>query len=102
MKEVEKHYITNGDKKLDEFVAKVEDKVSLEQDMERNPEQYKEYVEDVKPNYPTHGGYMLVDHQNMNSMQEKPCFHNVDEAVQWAEYNLDHNNYNVYQLKTIL
>ena len=77
-----------------------------ELDMERSPEQYKEYVEEISqvdPDYPTHGGYMLVDHGSMPQMGgEKPCFHDLDEAVQWAEYNLDHNNYNVYQIKTIL
>ena len=100
-------YITNGDKKLDEFVAEVENKITLEQDMELNPEHYKEYIDEpevgIDPDYPTHGGYMLVNHQDMEHMGgEKPCFHNVDDAVQWAEYNLDHNCYNVYQIKTIL
>ena len=78
----------------------------LASDMERSPEQYKEYIDEISqvdPDYPTHGGYMLVDHGSMPQMGgEKPCFHNVDDAVQWAEYNLDHNNYNVYQIKTIL
>ena len=78
----------------------------LARDMERSPEQYKEYIEEISqvdPDYPTHGGYMLVDHGSMAQMGGiKPCFHNVDDAVQWAEYNLDHNNYNVYQIKTIL
>ena len=89
----------------EEFMEEVEKQLTLEQDMERSPEQYKEYIEEISqvdPDYPTHGGYMLVDHQNMNAMQEKPCFHNVDDAVQWAEYNLNHGCYNVYQLKTIL
>ena len=78
----------------------------IEQDMERNPEQYKEYIEEISqvdPDYPTHGGYMLVNHQDMEHMGgKKPCFHNVDDAVQWAEYNLDHNCYNVYQIKVVL
>jgi hypothetical protein len=79
----------------------------LERDMEENPDMYKEHMEeevhDVKPDYPTSGGYMIVNHQNMVQMGgEKPCFHSVGEAVMWAEYNLDHNNYNVYQLRTIL
>lgn len=78
----------------------------LKEDMERSPEQYKEYIDEitqVEPDYPTHGGYIIINHQNMVQMGgEKPCFHNIDEAVSWAEYNLDHNNYNVYQLKLIL
>jgi hypothetical protein len=75
-------------------------------DMERSPEQYKEYIEEISqvdPDYPTHGGYMIVNHQNMVQMGgEKPCFHNIDEAVSWAEYHLDHNNYNIYQIKVAL
>ena len=108
MKEVEKHYITNGDKKLDEFVSKVEEKVSLEQDMELNPEQYKEYIEeteDVEVEYPSHGGFMVVDHMSMKDGQmggRKPCFHSLDDAVMWAEHNLDHACYNVYELRTML
>ena len=59
--------------------------------------------ETPEPDYPTHGGYMIVNHQNMVQMGgEKPCFHNIDEAVSWAEYNLDHNNYNIYQIKVAL
>tara|TARA_B100000427_G_scaffold266331_1_gene231743 strand:- start:1546 stop:1821 length:276 start_codon:yes stop_codon:yes gene_type:complete len=80
--------------------------ISLEEDMERNPEMYKEYVEDaydVEPDYPTTGGYMLVDHRSMKEMGgEKPCFHCVDDAVMWAENNLDHNCYNVYKLHCVL
>tara|TARA_Y100001938_G_C7758131_1_gene267274 strand:+ start:142 stop:465 length:324 start_codon:yes stop_codon:yes gene_type:complete len=87
--------------------AEEEKALSLEEDMERNPEMYKEYfdeeVHDVKPDYPTTGGYMVVDHQSMAQMGgEKPCFHSMDDAVMWAEYNLQHNNYNVYELKTRL
>jgi hypothetical protein len=87
--------------------AEEEKALSLEEDMERNPEMYKEYfdeeVHDVKPDYPTTGGYMVVDHQNMVQMGgEKPCFHSMDDAVMWAEYNLQHNNYNIYELKTRL
>ena len=79
----------------------------LERLMEKDPEMYKEYfdeeVHDVKPDYPTTGGYMVVDHQNMVQMGgEKPCFHSMDDAVMWAEYNLRHNNYNIYELKTRL
>ena len=78
-----------------------------ELDMQLHPEHYKEYIDEpevgIVPDYPTHGGYMLVDHESMPQMGgEKPCFHNVDDAVSWAECNLDHNNYNVYQIKTIL
>ena len=79
---------------------------AVARDMERSPEQYKEYVEEISqvdPDYPTHGGYMLVDHASMAQMGGiKPCFHNVDDAVQWAEYNLDHSCYNVYQIKVAL
>ena len=80
----------------------------LAEDMQRNPEQYKEHIEedeihDVKPDYPTAGGYMLVDHQRMTQMGgKKPCFHSMDDAVMWAEYNLDHNCYNVYKLNCVL
>ena len=90
----------------EEFMKEVEKQLTLEQDMERNPDQYKEYIDEISqvdPDYPTHGGYMLVNHQDMEYMGgDKPCFHNVDDAVQWAEYNLDHNNYNVYQIKVVL
>ena len=91
----------------EEFLEEVEKGMSnLEKDMERSPEQYKEYIEEISqvdPDYPTHGGYMLVNHQDMEYMGgDKPCFHNVDDAVQWAEYNLDHNCYNVYQIKVVL
>ena len=37
-------------------------------DMERNPQQYKEYVEEisqVSPDYPSHDGYIVVNHQDM-------------------------------------
>tara|TARA_Y100000310_G_scaffold344681_1_gene458764 strand:- start:300 stop:554 length:255 start_codon:yes stop_codon:yes gene_type:complete len=82
---------------------------NLEEDMERNPEMYKEYIEedevnyDVEPAYPEHGGYMLVNHEaTMDLDFKKPCFNSVDDAVMWAEANLDHGCYNVYQLKVIL
>ena len=91
----------------EEFLDEVEKGMSnLEKDMQRSPEQYKEYIEEISqvdPDYPTHGGYMLVNHQDMEHMGgEKPCFHNVDDAVQWAEYNLDHNCYNIYQIKVVV
>ena len=90
-----------------EFLEEVEKGMSnLEKDMERSPEQYKEYIEEISqvdPDYPTHGGYILINHQDMENMGgDKPCFHNLDDAVQWAEYNLDHNCYNVYQIKVVL
>ena len=81
---------------------------NLVEDMERNPEMYKEYIEDaedVEMEYPAHGGYVIVDHMSMKDGQmggRKPCFHSLDDAVQWAEYNLDHNCYNVYKLHCIL
>ena len=78
----------------------------IARDMERNPEQYKEYVEEISqvdPDYPSHNGYIVVNHQDMENMGgDKPYFHDIDDAVQWAEYNLDHNNYNVYQIKVVL
>ena len=87
-------------------MKEVEKQLTLEQDMERNPEQYKEYIEElseVHPHYPSHNLMMVVDHQDMeNDGGSKPCFLNVDDAVQWAEQNLDHNNYNVYQIKVVL
>ena len=83
-----------------------EEKVTLEQDMERNPQQYKEYIDEisvVEPDYPSHETFMLVDHRSIPDMGgDKPCFHSVDDAVQWAEYNLAHNDYNVYQIKVVL
>ena len=76
------------------------------EDMELNPEMYKEYVEehyDVEPDYPTAGGFMLVDHTSMAQMGgQKPCFHSMDDAVMWAENNLDHYCYNVYKLHCVL
>ena len=94
--------LVNGE----EFMEEVEKQLTLEQDMERSPEQYKEYVEEISqvdPDYPSHGCYMLVNHQDMENMGgDKPCFISVDDAVQWAEYNLDHNCYNVYQIKVVL
>ena len=79
---------------------------NTELDMERNPQQYKEYIEEISqvdPDYPSHDSYMIVDHRSMAHMGGiKPCFHNMDDAVQWAEYNLDHNDYNVYQIKVVL
>ena len=76
------------------------------EDMELNPEMYKEYVEehyDVEPDYPTAGGFMLVDHTSMAQMGgQKPCFHSMNDAVMWAENNLDHNCYNVYKLQVVL
>jgi len=81
-------------------------RTNLEKDMERNPDQYKEYIEEiiqVDPDYPSHGCYMLVNHRDMENMGgEKPCFISMDDAVQWAEYNLDHNDYNVYEIKVVL
>jgi hypothetical protein len=78
----------------------------LAEDMERNPEMYKEYVEEISqvaPDYPSHGTYMIVDHQAIPDMGgERPCFISIDEAVSWAEYNLQHNNYNVYELKVVM
>ena len=83
-----------------------EEKVTLEQDMERNPEMYKEYIEEItqgEPDYPSHGTYMVVNHRAIPDMGgDRPCFINVDEAVSWAEYNLKHNDYNVYELKVVL
>ena len=82
--------------------------ISLEEDMERNPEMYKEYVEDaedVEVEYPSHGGYVIVDHMSMKDGLmggRKPCFHSLDDAVMWAEYNLNHNCYNVYKLHCVL
>ncbi len=80
--------------------------ISLEEDMERNPEMYKEYVEDaedVEVEYPSHGGYVIIDHQSMEQMGgRKPCFHSLNDAVMWAEYNLNHNCYNVYKLHCVL
>ena len=77
-----------------------------ELDMERSPEQYKEYIEEISqvdPDYPTHGGYMLVNHQDMEHMGgDKPCFSDINLAVEWAEQNLDHNDYNVYSIKVEL
>ena len=91
---------------MDEIMAHRE--LTREEDMELHPEQYKEYMEEppevvILPDYPAHGYYMLVDHRAIPDMGgDKPCFHNVDDAVQWAEYNLDHNCYNVYQIKVVL
>ena len=95
--------LVNGE----EFLDEVEKGMSnLEKDMERNPDQYKEYIEEISqvdPDYPSHDGYIVVNHQDMEHMGgDKPCFHDLDEAVQWAEYNLDHNCYNVYQIKVVL
>lgn len=57
----------------------------------------------VKPDYPTSGGYMLVDHRSMEQMGgEKPCFHSMDDAVMWAKNNLNHNDFNVYKLDCVL
>jgi len=93
MKEVEKKLSTT-------------ETLTMLQDMERNPDQYKEYIEEISevhPDYPSHDGYIVVNHRDMEHMGgEKPCFINVDDAVQWAEYNLDHNDYNVYQIKVVL
>ena len=78
----------------------------LAEDMERNPHMYKEYIEeiyDVEPDYPSHGSYIIVDHHSMNDMGgNKPCFRTQDDAVQWAEEHLNHNDYNVYQLKCVM
>jgi len=72
-------------------------------DMERNPQQYKEYVEEISqvaPDYPSHKSYMVVDHRSMDTMGgDKPCFIYLDDAVSWAEYNLGHNDYNIYQIR---
>ena len=77
-----------------------------ELDMERSPQQYKEYIQEISqvdPDYPFHGNFMIVDHHCPNTMGgEKQCFRNLDLAVQWAEYNLDHNDYSVYQLTIVL
>jgi len=90
----------------EEFMKEVEKQLTLEQDMERSPEQYKEYMEEISevyPDYPSHGCYMLVNHRDIENMGgDKPCFISVDDAVQWAEYNLDHNCYNVYEIKVVL
>ena len=89
----------------EEFMKEVE-KQSLAQDMERNPEQYKEYIEEisqVEPDYPSHDNYMVVNHQDIGNMGgDKPCFHNLDDAIQWAEYNLNHNCYNVYKIRVVI
>ena len=90
----------------EEFLEEVERQLTLEQDMERNPEQYKEYIDEitqVEPDYPSHGTFMVVNHRAIPDMGgERPCFVNVDEAVSWAEYNLEHNDYNVYELKVVM
>ena len=111
-KKARKSITTHGGKMRfvngEEFMEEVEKQLTLEQDMERNPEQYKEYIEeteDVEVEYPTHGGFMVVDHMSMKDGQmggRKPCFHSLDDAVMWAEYNLDHNCYNVYNLHCVL
>ena len=107
----EKKFITirGGKMRLvngEEFMKEVEKQLTLEQDMERSPEQYKEYIDEiseVRPDYPSHKTFMVVDHRSIPQMGgDKPCFISVDDAVNWARYNLDHNDYNVYQLKTIL
>jgi len=79
----------------------------LFEDMQRNPEQYKEYVDDpeigVEPDYPSHDGYMIVDNRAIPDMGgDKPCFHDLDQAVSWAEEHLQHNDYNIHQLKVVL
>ena len=71
------------------------------EDMELNPEMYKEYVEehyDVEPDYPANGKYLLVNHKPFSLV----AFHSIDDAVMWAENNLDHNGYNVYKLQVVL
>jgi hypothetical protein len=78
-----------------------------ELDMQLHPEHYKEYIDEpevgIEPDYPFHDGYMIVDHRSMPDMGgDKPCFHDVDNAVMWAEVNLGHNDYNVYQIKVVL
>ncbi len=111
-KKAKKFITTHGGKMRfvngEEFMEEVEKQLTLEQDMELNPEQYKEYIEeteDVEVEYPTHGGFMVVDHMTMKDGQmggRKPCFHSLDDAVMWAEHNLDHACYNVYELRTML
>lgn len=90
----------------EEFMQEIEKELTLEQDMERNPEQYKEYIDEisqVEPDYPSHDGYIVVNHQDMEHMGgDKPCFISVDDAVQWAEFNLNHSCYNVYQIKVVV
>ena len=73
----------------------------MAEDMENNPEMYKEYVEDVEdiqPDYPANGKYLLVIHNPFSSV----AFNSIDDAVMWAENNLDHNHYNVYKLQVVL
>tara|TARA_Y100000816_G_C26052310_1_gene551871 strand:- start:343 stop:594 length:252 start_codon:yes stop_codon:yes gene_type:complete len=75
----------------------------MAEDMENNPEMYKEYIEedevyDVEPDYPANGKYLLVNHNPFSSV----AFNSIDDAVMWAENNLDHNHYNVYKLQVVL
>ena len=101
MKEVEKVVIS-----MNEVMAHRE--LTREEDMELHPEQYKEYMEDppeeiILPDYPAHGYYMLVDHRAIPDMGgDKPCFSDINLAVEWAEQNLNHNDYNVYSIKVEL
>ena len=73
----------------------------MAEDMEKNPEMYKDYVEDVEeiqPENPANGKYLLVNHNPFSSV----AFNSIDDAVMWAENNLDHNHYNVYKLQVVL
>jgi hypothetical protein len=82
----------------------------IQKDMEQNPEHYKEYVEDVDLGEPRQvelvtNRYLLVDNMNMQGREMSNvigCFKLIDEAVTWAEIHLDHNKYNVYQVKVVL
>ena len=82
----------------------------IEKDMELNPEHYKEYIEEedlVEPRQVdlVTNRYLLVDNTNTQGREISNvvgCFELIDEAVTWAEINLDHNKYNVYQVKVVL
>jgi len=60
-------------------------------------------VYDVKPDYPSNGKYLLVNHRKeLDITWQRPAFISLDDAVMWAKNNLNHDDYNVYKLKVIL
>ena len=86
---------------------------SLEEDMERNPEMYKEYIEEdelVEPKRVdlVNQRYIIVDNRNCWKGYDKGnqdiigSFLSIDDSVAWAELNLDHNAYNVYRVQVVL
>jgi len=85
-------------------------KFSLQEDMERNPEMYKEYVEEdelVEPERVdlVNQRYIIVDNRNCWKGHEGQeiigSFLSIDDSVAWAEINLDHNAYNVYRVQVV-